>query len=230
MAEGILDLTALLMGGVTGESEVGSGYAPLSYPLELPSVGGILSLDWGADMVRGVSESPFTYHRHVYRHAGERWRVTVALPSMTSEIANQWNSFLLALDGGFGSFRFYDVFNPEPKGLAFGDPVVDGAGQSGKTLSVRGFNPNVNSILLAGDKLQLGNCLHQVLRDANSDELGRVTLDIFPRMRFVPEDGLTIVTSKPKGLFRMAAPNIGLVISDIRGIGQVYAFQILEAF
>lgn len=231
MSEGVIDLYSWLMGGPTGIANSVDGYSPLAYPLAFPSVSGVRSISWGVDTVRQVSESPYTLQRQVYRHMGERWRLLVELPAMKREHAAEWESFLLLLDGGYGTFLFGDVFNPFPRGKAFGTPVVDGNVSSlGKTLRTRGWNANVEGILKAGDKIQLGNYLHQVLRDANSDGTGSATLDVFPRLREQYTDGISIITANAKGRFQLANTNGGVLSQiGIQGSYSLNSFEIVEA-
>lgn len=231
MSEGIIDLTALLVGGgVTGVSETVEDTGTFSYPLYIPEVAGIRSIEWIRDEVRGVSESPFTLHRQIYRHTGERWKANVELPPMRREHAAQWAGFILSLFGGHGTFLFGDVFTPEPFGVAFGTPFVNGNNQTGSTLATGGWDVNVTDILKAGDRIQIGNSMHMVLRNANSDENGETILDIWPRLRVSPEENKTIVTSHPKGIFRLENSNASLLYNDISIASQVVAFSIVEVF
>ncbi len=226
---GVIDLTSWLMGGVAAESVATEAYTALSYPIEIPTVSGVVSCTWGKEEVRAVAESPFTLQRQVYRHTGGRWRVSIVLPAMSKANALAWSSFLLNLDGEYGSFLFGDVFNPTPKGLAWGSPVVNGSANTGRILTTRGWNSNITGLLKAGDKIQVGSYLYQVTRDVNSDIDGYATLDIFPRLRSTPNDNDTIVTNNPRGLFQLASSSFALCTFDITGIAKMPAFEIVEA-
>lgn len=226
---GIIDLTSFLMGGVTGDSSAVTEYTALAYPINHPAFG-VTDVTWLKDEVRGISESPFTLHRQIHRHAGERWRVQIDLAPMTDVQAGEWSSFLLLLDGGYGSFLFGDVFNLQPKGLAWGSPVVDGAAQTGKVLNTKGWEPNVEGILLAGDKIQIGSSLYQVLRNVNSDATGKTTLDIWPRIRTSPGDESTIITVSPKGLFQLAGSGGGIYSRNVKTYCKMASLEIIEAF
>lgn len=226
---GIVDLTSFLFGGVSAESVSTEGYTSLSYPLELPSVSGFVSCSWSKDEVVAVAESPFTLQRQIYRHSGARWRVTIVMPPMRQEHALAWSSFLLNLGGEYGTFYFGDVFNPTPKGLSWGSPVVNGSMNSGRILTTRGWQENVTGILKAGDKIQVGAYLYQVTRDVNSDGAGGATLDIWPRLRVSPNDNDLIITNNPRGLFQLATSSLSLCSFDLTGIAKVPSFDIIEA-
>lgn len=229
MTEGIIDLLSLVTGGVAGLTNNTDPYVPLSFPLDVPNAG-ITSVVWQLEQVRGVSESPFSLHRQVFKHAGERWRATVLLSKCTREMAAGWRGLLLALDGGYGTFRFGDPFDLSPRGVAYGSPKVEGAGQTGKVLVTSGWNANVANILRAGDRIQVGDGLHEIVRDTNSDAAGQATLDIWPRIRTSPGDQSAIITYAPKGLFQLASPNASLYALGINGAYEVYGFNIVEAF
>jgi hypothetical protein len=228
--EGILDLGALMLGGgVTGEGSGPPAYTPLAYPLPQPGFG-LVAIEWLRDEVRGRSESPFTLHRQVVTHPGERIRAQIALAPMPRDKAEELAGLLLSLSGGAGTFYFGDVLNPTPRGSAAGIPVVDGDAQVGKVLKTRGWASNVAGILKAFDKVQLGSNLYFLMRDANTDGDGVAYLDIFPRLRIVPTDGQTLITTSPKGLFRLSAAGGSLLKTDMRGFFALNGFEIIEAF
>lgn len=229
MSEGVIDLASWMMGGITGEGDAVPPYSPGTYPLDLPSVSGIRDTQWFRDEVRGISESPFTLHRQTHLHAGERWRVAIILPKMTREQAAEWATFLLRLEGGYGTFLFGDVFNPLPRGVWSDAPAVDGAGQTGKLLNVKGLNVNVANIGKAGDFFSLNNRLYMVTRNFSSDTEGKAIIDIWPRLRESPADETLLQTANARGTFQLATPGGGLYSVGIDGIFSVPAFQIIEA-
>lgn len=229
MSGGIIDLVSFLQGGPTGTVEAPPTYTPLVYPISRPSVAGIREIIWGRDEVRSVSESPFSLHRTVYQHTGERWRVQIGLPPMTRAQAMEWEAFLLLLNGGAGEMLFGDPSRASPRGLAYGAPTVDGASQTGRTLVTQGWSGNVTGILKAGDFIQLGTRLHVVTRDASSDDDGRATLDIWPRLRETPSDEQGIVTQNCRGVFRLAAPGGALSQTDYSTTYQLPAISLVES-
>lgn len=229
MTEGVIDLTSAILGGITGAGTAVSGVPALTYPLSLPSVSGLRSIEFIREQVVGISESPFTFARQEYRHAGERWRVRIGLPPMSRDDAGQWRGFLLALDGGFGTFLLGNPFESSPRGVAWGSPKVLGAGQTGKTLDVTGFNTNIEDILKAGDYIEVEQRLYQVMRNANADGSGSSTLDIWPRLRTSPADMAIVVTESPRGIFQLANPTAPLFRTGINGTWEVFDFEVVEA-
>lgn len=181
---------------------------PITYPYAMPTTPGIMEIDWQPRSAVSAASSPFTYQTQVQAHPGQLLEATVQLPPMNRTQAERWIAWVKALNLTEGTFLLGDPDAPAPKGVATGTPVVDGAGQSGKTLAIRGLTANVTNIFKAGDKIQLGTGLtarlYEILQDTNTDALGKCTVDIWPRHRYSPADGAAIVTATPKGLFRLS--------------------------
>jgi hypothetical protein len=105
------------------------------------------------------------------------------------------------------------------------------AGQTGATLALDGATNTVTGWLKAGDYIQLGSAgtstLHKVLKDANSDGSGVVSLDIWPAMRRPPLDNSAVVTSAAKGRFRLTSNEQSWSINQIEVYG--ITFGAMEA-
>jgi hypothetical protein len=119
----------------------------------------------------------------------------------------------LIRSSGSARFLLRDTSLPNPRGSWAGTPVVNGAGQSGQTLAVKGLTASSTQIARSGDWLQLGDGvstparLHMVILDANSDGSGDASLRIFPRLRESPADGAAIATVRAKGEFTFPLAN-----------------------
>jgi hypothetical protein len=81
-----------------------------------------------------------------------------------------------------------------------GSPVVDGAGQAGKTLDIRGLTPYYGfkegfwlSIEDASGQHYLHNCRSNLVTGSD----GKATIDITPALRTPFADGATIHLAKP---------------------------------
>ena len=151
----------------------------------------------------GLSVSPNSFDSQVQEWSGQRWTVDVQLPPLTRDQARLWIAFLAALRGPRGTFYVFDPATILPYGPASGTPRVNGAGQTGNVLVTDGWTPSISGILKAGDKFQLGNFLYMVLQDADSNGSGQATLDIWPRLRSATVDDESLITVKPKGIFRL---------------------------
>ena len=185
----------------------------ITYPLSLPTVSGIASVNFIARSATGITTSPFTLESQVFRNQGERFEADVSLAPMKRDDAEQWNAFFLKLYGQFGTFLLGDPNASVPRGSAStapGTPVVNGASQTGDTLNIDGAPASATGYLKAGDYIQLGtgtsSRLYKVLDDADSNGSGEVALTIYPDLRSSPDDGATVVVSDAKGLFRLNTP------------------------
>lgn len=185
----------------------------ITYPLSLPNVSGIATVNFIARSSVGLTTSPFTYQTQAFRNQGERFEADVTLAPMKRDDAEQWNSFFLKLYGQFGTFLLGDPNASVPRGSASssaGTPVVNGASQTGDTLNIDGVPGGQIGYLKAGDYIQLGSGLtsrlYKVLDDANSNGSGQVALTIYPDLRSSPSDGATVVVSNARGLFRLSTP------------------------
>lgn len=180
---------------------------PISYPISLPTNKGLAKIRLSASTVVGVSQSPFTAAQQVYRYTGQYWEADVTLPPMKRADAEYWISFLLKLDGAFGTFLMGDPNGATARGIATGTPLVNGASQTGNELLTDGWTANQTGILKAGDYIQLGSAassrLHKVLEDVNSNASGQATLTLFPALRSSPSDNAAITVSNPRGVFRL---------------------------
>jgi hypothetical protein len=179
------------------------------YPLSLPTASGIMRIKWIANDVVGVSSSPFTAAQQVYRYSGQFWEADITLPPMKRADMEYWISFLLKLNGPFGTFLLGDPNGGTPRGIATGTPLVNGASQTGYELITDGWTVSQTGILKAGDYIQLGtgatSRLYKVLDDVNSDGSGNATLTLWPDLRSSPADNAAITVSNAKTTFRLAS-------------------------
>jgi len=202
----------------------------ISFPLFYPGVSGFASIEWIQDRVQAASQSPYTLAQQRFDHMGERWRAKVTLPAMQRENAAQWRAWVSAVSRSTGSFYLGDPYEPTPRGLALGSPVVAGPDQTGRTLGTTGWAASITGILLAGDWVQIGTRLHMIQVDCNSDASGNATLELFPRLTTAPNDGGTVVTNSPVGLFRISsASSRSLHRVTSRRVYDAFAFECVEA-
>jgi hypothetical protein len=175
------------------------------YPLNMPA-GGPSSVRFSP--VNHVAEtvSPFTGSTQTLEWPAEYLGLQLTLPRMARDTAAQWIAFLTALRGKAGTFLAGPTgAESTPRGLLGGTPLVRNSNATGsKTLTTKGWTINKANVLRAGDWIQVGTQLFMVVTDASSDASGFATLDIFPRLRSTFADGTAIVTTNPKGIFRLA--------------------------
>jgi len=184
----------------------------INYPLTLPTTTGIATVSLTARNIVGLSQSPFTLKTQVQKHAGQRWEASVTLPPMSRDEAEYWISFLMKLNGVFGTFLLGDPNGALPRGGITNYPSdtmqVNGASQSGNSLNIDQATASVTGYLKAGDYLQIGGAetaeLYKVLSDADSNASGEVTVDIWPNLRTTPTDDERVYAANTTGVFRLA--------------------------
>jgi hypothetical protein len=179
----------------------------ISYPRDLPTATGIANITLRAVNQTAMTMSPFTYKQQIHNHAGQRWEAEVQLPPMKYENAEEWIAWLLSLNGRAGTFLMGDPNRLTARGTLGGSPVVNGANQTGSSISIDGCSNNITGWMKAGDYIQLGAAstatLHKVLQQVDTNGSGQATLDIWPNMVTAPTDGSIVVTSNTVGRWRL---------------------------
>lgn len=129
---------------------------------------------------------------------GSRFRIDLSFPPMVGDDARKFIARLLRAkrEGGIRvEFPILDV----DQGIA-GSPVVDGAGQTGTTLNLRGLTPSylfkegfwLSIIDTAGQPY-----LHNVTAPATANGSGQATISIEPPLRFPFPNGATVMLENP---------------------------------
>lgn len=180
----------------------------ISYPRNLPTHTGIMSVEMRAVNAVAYSRSPFTYAGQAHAYAGQMWQADINLPPMHEDDAEQWVAWLISLRGQLGTFLFGVPSRATPRGSAEGSPLVAGSGQTGGTLNIDGADADQATFLKAGDYIQLGtgasSTLHKVLLDVDTDGAGAASLELWPHIRTAPSNNSSVIVTNPRGLFRLA--------------------------
>lgn len=115
---------------------------------------------------------------------------------------------------------------------SLGTPRVDGASQSGNTLSTDGWEPAAN-IFNVGDffhyATSAGQTLHMVTADVRADGSGAAALPVEPPIRTAPADNATIEIDAPTCIMRLADAASGAP-SYQPGVFAGVAVSLREAF
>ena len=204
----------------------------ITYPLTLPTVTGVQSVNFIARNSVGTTASPFTYEQQVFKNVGQRFEADITLPPMSRADAEVWNTFFIKLYGQYGTFLLGDPNSATPRGTASssaGTPVVNGASQTGNTLICDGAPNSKTGYLKAGDYIQLGtgstSKLHMVVADSNSDGSGNFTLSIEPALRESPAENLAITVANTKGVFRLATNETNWDTNAVSTYGITFAVR-----
>ena len=174
----------------------------ISYPLALPTVTRVRSIDLTAINAVAYSQSPFTFAGQAHAYQGQMWQADVSLPPMRRTAAEQWIAFLLSLRGQYGTFLLGDPTCSNIRGTATSCSITGSSGANTVSATV----PS-GETLLAGDYIQLGGAgtatLHKVL--VNYTGTGAAAdLEIWPAIR-TTHTASSATLSNAKGNFRLSS-------------------------
>lgn len=177
----------------------------ITFPAPLPNTTDIETAALAMQSVVAVSKSPFTGVEQIQKHQGQWFTAKIQLSPMNRPDAEVWLAFLASLNGRENTFLLGDSLGATARGTVAGTPLVNGASQTGNSLTTNGWD--VGATILAGDYIQLGSGstaeLYKVLEDETADGSGEATLDIWPDLRSTPGDTDAIVVSNTVGVFRL---------------------------
>ena len=138
--------------------------------------------------------------------------------------------FVVALHGERGSVTRGEPSAETARGSASvtaGAPVVNGADQTGGSLTVDGLPVSTTGYLKAGDYIQLGGgssaTLHKVLQDVDSNASGQASIELWPYIRTAPADNATIVVGDTVGVFRLSSNQTDWSINNASFYGITFA-------
>jgi hypothetical protein len=164
----------------------------------------ITAAEWYLNSNTQSHKSPLSGVTQTLGLPGAYWSAVLSFENQEPAAARKLEAFLIGRRGQAVNFSLYDHAHPTPRGQATGTPLVYGSEQTGSQLITEGWTANVTGILKAGDYIQVGSRLKMVVADANSDALGRSTLQTEPPWRLSPTDGASIITDHPTALMRLA--------------------------
>ena len=174
----------------------------ISYPLALPTVTRVRSIDLTAINAVAYSQSPFTFAGQAHAYQGQMWQADVSLPPMRRTAAEQWIAFLLSLRGQYGTFLLGDPTCSSIRGTATSCSITGASGDNTVSATV----PS-GETLLAGDYIQLGSAgtatLHKVLVDYTGTGAA-ADLEIWPAIR-TTHTASSAILSNAKGNFRLSS-------------------------
>lgn len=160
-------------------------------------------LVWGLQSNTQTFQSPLSGSIQTVEMPGARWVVSFSLPSLNAADAATMRAFLARLRGEAGRFYLHNMAQTRPRGIATGTPLVNGAGQSGASVTTDGWTPSTAGILKAGDFIGINGELKLVVADCDSDAAGLATVVFEPPLRASPADNAAIVVNKPTAVFKL---------------------------
>lgn len=138
-----------------------------------------------------------------YEYPGHRWRQQVTLPDLSGDERIEMQMFLLELRGQANRVLLPD-FSHRRRGLGGGTPLVNGAAQGGRSLSIDGCPVSTVGWLKRGDYFSLPNAeLFRVTADVNTNVSGQATVAFEPAIRTSPANDALVEITAPKSRFRL---------------------------
>lgn len=164
-----------------------------------------------------------------HRFPGSMWMMSLNFDSLDNFGVREIDilqSFLWSLDGVDGRFYARDFSKP---GIGEkGTPTVNGNDQYGGLLSTKGWLPN-QLVIPRGKYFSVNDELKYSTQDIWSNDGGIATLTFTPWLRNPPKNNDAIITSNPRGIFRLADNDQGMF--DLTpGLEGTTSIEIVEAF
>ena len=130
--------------------------------------------------------------RQARSRGGQRWGFKLAWPNMRRADFAPLLAFALAQRGQFETFTLALPNLSTPLGTWAGTPVVDGAGQSGRSVNLRGFT--AGATVKAGDFVKFfgHDKVYMATADAMAGGPGTIALAIEPALLAAPADGAAV--------------------------------------
>lgn len=142
--------------------------------------------------------SQWTGARQVLPSGRGWWECSLTLPPIVGETAvNNWRAFIAAAQGAANDFQV--PVNEIAQSSATATPLVNGAGQTGRSLITDGW-PASTTVLYGGQFVTIGNQLLQLTNNIVSDSSGNATITFAPAIRVSPADNAAIEFKNPYAL------------------------------
>ncbi len=165
--------------------------ATITYP-STPKPQGIA---WRLLMPTQTNVSDWTGRRQTLASGRGWWEAQITLPPIvgTTNI-NAWRSFIAKSRGTANDFQV--PVDPVAQSSATATPLVNGAGQTGRTLNTDGW-PLSTTVLQAGQFVTINNQLLQLTENVTSNGSGVAVLTFEPPVRVSPADNAAIEFKNP---------------------------------
>ena len=154
------------------------------------------NVEWSLRNFTAVHQSPFNGVISTQDRDGEHWSVRMMYDGIEGDRRAELLAFLYKLNGAQHRFTVQD-FGYSRRGLVGGTPLVNGAAQTGKNLVIDGASFNITNWLREGDQISIGNNLHSVDADVDTDGAGNATIIVSPRIFVAPANNAAVEITTP---------------------------------
>ena len=165
--------------------------ATITYPATPKPQG----MSWRLVMPSQTNVSDWSGRRQTIASGRGWWECQVTFPPIvgTSRV-NAWRAFIAKSRGKANDFQV--PVDPTAQSSAVATPLVNGANQTGRTLSTDGW-PVSSTVLQAGQFVTINNQLLQLTENVTSNGSGVATLTFEPPVRVAPSDNAAIEFKNP---------------------------------
>lgn len=159
-----------------------------------------------------ISQSPFNSSTQRTDRGGLVWQASMTFANFRGDDRAELLAFIAEMRSQANSVRL-PVFDNPKRGAYGGTPLVNGAAQTGQSISVKGASVGITNWIRRGDYFSVDvNGEHELkiaTADATSTGGGLVTIAFQPTLRASPLDNAAIfvedgVLTKPQGIFFFA--------------------------
>ena len=163
--------------------------------ITFPSEPAAQAVSWTLVQPAQTNVSQWTGQRQTLASNRGWWECEYTLPPIVGTTnANPWRSFLAKTQGQTNDFQV--LVDPVAQSSASATPLVNGAGQTGRSLVTDGW-PLSTTVLYAGQYVTIGNQLLQLTADVVSDGTGAATISFEPPIRVSPANNTAIEFKNP---------------------------------
>ena len=153
------------------------------------------TMSWRLVMPAQTNISDWTGRRQTISSGRGWWECQLSLPPIVGTTnVNAWRSFIAKSRGKANDFQI--PVDPTAQSTATATPLVNGAGQTGRTLASDGW-PVSATVLVAGQYVTINNQLLQLTENVTSNGSGVATLTFEPPIRTSPSDNAAIEYKNP---------------------------------
>jgi len=158
--------------------------------------------DWRLVPRTQVFSNPFNGSVQTLSLPGAYWQAQLSFANLSRDQGARLHALITQLRGPSGRIQLWDHAFASPRGNAGGNPVIDGAGQVGGQIAIRGCTPS-SLFLKTGDYCQMGLQRVIVTADAIANATGRCTLQVEAPIRYAPANGSAIIVNKASSVMML---------------------------
>lgn len=163
--------------------------------ITLPATPKFQSVTWRLVQPSQSNISQWTGSRQVLPSGRGWWECQITLPPIVgSTNFNPWRAFTALMRGAANDVQI--PVDPAAQSVLANTMLVNGAGQTGRTLNVDGL-PNSITVLSAGHYVTVNNQLLQLTANVISNGTGQATLSFEPALRVPPSDNAVVEFKNP---------------------------------